>query len=285
MLRLRRYDLVWLEKEALPWLPWWLEGALLRRRPYAVDFDDAWYLRYQGHPNPLVRASLAQKLSTLVRGSSLAIVGNAQLEAWAKEAGARRVLRLPTAVNLNRYPVAERAPNAGCTIGWIGSPLTAAAYLPPLASVFAELTRAQGCRLELVGSGPLALEGVKVSILPWSEAEEARLLGGFDVGIMPLAHDEWSESKCAYKLIQYMATGLPVAASPVGMNRTVVRHGVNGFLADTAEEWRSALVTLRGDPALRRRMGEAGRRLVEEEFSHVRAGQRLVEGLREAAFS
>jgi glycosyltransferase involved in cell wall biosynthesis len=285
MLRTRRYDLVWLEKEALPWLPWWLEGVLLRRRPYAVDFDDAWYLRYQDHSNPLVRASLAGKLRALVRRSRLAIVGNARLETWAEEAGASRILQLPTAVNLDRYPLAIRAPNEAFTIGWIGSPGTARAYLPPLAPVFAELATAVGCRLELVGSGPLALPGVTTTILPWSEAEEAHLIGRFDVGIMPLAHDLWSESKCAYKLIQYMAAGLPVVASPVGMNRTVVRDGVNGFFADTAEEWRSALLTLRHDAALRRRMGAAGRRLVEAEFSHVNAGLTLAQGLRQAALS
>jgi glycosyltransferase involved in cell wall biosynthesis len=285
MLQTKRYDLLWLEKEALPWLPWWLERALLRRRPYAVDFDDAWYVRYRDHPNPVVRALLAGKLSTLVQRARLAIVGNAQLEAWAEKAGACRILRLPTTVDIGRYAPAGREGSEDFTIGWIGSPLNAAAYLHPLVPVFAELTGDGGCRLELVGSGPIALAGVRTSVLPWSEAQEAALIGRFDIGIMPLAHDPWSEGKCAYKLIQYMAAGVPVVASPVGMNRTVVHHGVNGFLADTPDEWRSALLTLRADPALRRQMGRAGRRLVEAEFSHVKAGLRLAEGLREAASS
>ena len=100
---------------------------------------------------------------------------------------------------------------------------------------------------------------------------------------MPLRHDEWSEGKCAYKLIQYMASGLPVVASPVGMNQVVVRDGVNGFLADTPEQWRAALLTLRADPALRRRMGAAGRALVEAEFSHLKVGVQLAQALRQAA--
>jgi glycosyltransferase involved in cell wall biosynthesis len=276
-------DLIWLEKEAVPWLPWPIERWLLGGRPYVVDFDDAWHLRYQEHPNPLVRAALAGKLPAIVRASRLAIVGNAYLGAWARRMQAPRILELPTTVDLSRYPLATGTPDGGFTIGWIGSPANAAMYLPPLAGVLAELTAGAGVRLDLVGSGPFALDGVAVRNLPWSEADEGRLISGFDVGIMPLRHDEWSEGKCAYKLIQYMACGLPVVASPVGMNRVVVRDGVNGFLADTPEQWRSALLTLRGDPALCRRMGAVGRALVEAEFSHVTVGLQLAAALRQAA--
>ncbi|MDR3538384.1 MAG: glycosyltransferase family 4 protein [Acetobacteraceae bacterium] len=278
-----RHDLIWLEKEAVPWLPWPIERLLLGGRPVAVDFDDAWYLRYQKHPNPLVRAALSGKLPALVRASRLTIVGSAHLGAWARRMRAPRVLELPTTVDLSRYQIASGTPGSDFTIGWIGSPANAATYLPPLAGVFAELTAEAGVRLDLVGSGPIALDGAKVHNLPWSEADEGRLIGGFDVGIMPLHHDEWSEGKCAYKLIQYMASGLPVVASPVGMNRVVVQDGVNGFLADTPEQWRTALLTLRADPALRRRMGAVGRALVEAEFSHLKVGHDLAMALRQAA--
>jgi glycosyltransferase involved in cell wall biosynthesis len=277
------HDLIWLEKEAVPWLPWSIERRLLGDRPYVADFDDAWYLRYQEHRNPLVRAALAGKLPAIVRASRLTIVGNAYLGAWARRMQAPRILELPTTVDLGRYPLATGTPDGGFTIGWIGSPANAAMYLPPLAGVLAELTAEAGVRLDLVGSGPITLDGVAVHNLPWSEADEGRLIGGFDVGIMPLRHDEWSEGKCAYKLIQYMASGLPVVASPVGMNRVVVRDGVNGFLADTPEQWRSALLALRRDPALRRRMGAVGRELVEAEFSHATVGVRLAAALRQAA--
>lgn len=283
LMRRKPYDLIWLEKEALPWLPWWIERWLLGGRPYVVDFDDAWYLRYQQHPNPLVRVALAGKLAALVRASRVAIVGSAHLGEWARRMQAQRIVELPTTVDLSRYPLASGTPDGGFTIGWIGSPANAATYLPPLAGVFAELTAEAGVRLDLVGSGPIALNGAEVRCLPWSEAEEGRLISGFDVGIMPLRHDEWSEGKCAYKLIQYMACGLPVVASPVSMNRMVVRDGVNGFLADTPEQWRAALSTLRHDPALRARMGAAGRALVEAGFSHLTVGLRLAAALRQAA--
>jgi len=88
-----------------------------------------------------------------------------------------------------------------------------------------------------------------------------------DVGIMPLTDTPWARGKCGYKLIQYMACGLPVIASPVGVNAEIVEHGVNGFLASTENEWRAALGVLLGDSSLRQRMGAEGRRKVEREYS------------------
>jgi hypothetical protein len=88
-----------------------------------------------------------------------------------------------------------------------------------------------------------------------------------DIGIMPLTDTPWARGKCGYKLIQYMACGLPVVASPVGVNADIVEHGVNGFLASTETEWRSALGTLLSDANLRHRMGMAGRQKIERDYS------------------
>jgi hypothetical protein len=101
----------------------------------------------------------------------------------------------------------------------------------------------------------------------WSEDSEVAMIQSMDIGIMPLTDSPWARGKCGYKLIQYMACGLPVVASPVGVNADIVEHGVNGFLATTEDEWRQALTTLLRDPDLRRRMGAAGRRKVETDYS------------------
>lgn len=97
---------------------------------------------------------------------------------------------------------------------------------------------------------------------------------------MTLTNNPWVRGKCGYKLIQYMACGLPVAASPVGVNAELVEHGVNGFLASTDQEWREALSTLLADPDLRHRIGAAGRKKVEEHYSLQVRGPRVAELLR-----
>ena len=111
----------------------------------------------------------------------------------------------------------------------------------------------------------------------WSEATEAASISSLDIGIMPLVDEPFERGKCGYKLIQYMACGLPVVASPVGVNRQIVEHGVNGFLAETPAQWEEALRTLLGDAALRQRMGQAGRRQVEEKYCLQVTGPRLAE--------
>ena len=135
---------------------------------------------------------------------------------------------------------------------------------------------------ELAGAGLIRLTVVGAELdlparfLTWSEDAEAEVVKGFDIGIMPLPDDPWSRGKCAYKLIQYMAAGLPVVASPVGMNRQVVEPGINGFLATGTEDWRTALASLAADPDLRRRMGEAGRQRVRERYCEAVVGPRVV---------
>ena len=93
---------------------------------------------------------------------------------------------------------------------------------------------------------------------------------------MPLPDNPWERGKCGFKLIQYMACGLPVIASPVGVNSEIVEHGVNGFLAETQEEWEAALSTLIADSDLRQQMGKAGREKVEREYSLKVTGPKLV---------
>jgi glycosyltransferase involved in cell wall biosynthesis len=122
-----------------------------------------------------------------------------------------------------------------------------------------------------------------LEILPWTEDSEVSLIQSMDIGLMPLPETPWTRGKCAYKLIQYMACGLPVVASPVGVNCEVVEHGVNGFLAATNEEWRSAVETLMSDADLRRRMGNAGRKKVEESYSLQVWGPRVAQMLRRVA--
>jgi hypothetical protein len=102
--------------------------------------------------------------------------------------------------------------------------------------------------------------------IPWTEQTEAASIASFDIGIMPLLDGAFERGKCGYKLIQYMACGLPVVASPVGVNRQIVEHGVNGFLAETPEQWEQALQTLLADAGLRQRMGQAGRLKVEQHY-------------------
>ncbi|MFI3135406.1 MAG: glycosyltransferase family 4 protein [Methylococcaceae bacterium] len=265
---LKSFNLVVIEKELLPYFPPWLEGYLaFLKIPYVVDYDDALFHQYDQHKRGWVRYLLNDKIARVMRGAQLVSVGNAYLADYAHRAGATRVEIIPTVIDLERYPLVFDKPsqNTSFTIGWIGSPSTAK-YLQAIAPVLANVCADAKGRVRLIGSGQVDLSDVPVDVLPWDEVTEVSALQQFDVGIMPLLDSPWERGKCGFKLIQYMACGLPVIASPVGVNCQIVEQGVNGFLAETPAQWQEALQTLLADAELRKRMGLAGRQKVEREY-------------------
>lgn len=285
LLSVGRYDLLWVEKELFPRLPAVVERLVTRLGSRCVvDYDDAVFHDYDLHPNAAFRWALSNKIDVVMRHSTLVVAGNDYLAARARAAQAPWVETLPTVVDLSRYDVAQSASPAQFRIGWIGTPVTAR-YLRPIGDALRALCGDGRTRVVAVGAHSDPVPGLDVEVRPWTESGEVAEMQQFEVGIMPLADGPWEKGKCGYKLIQYMACGKPVVASPVGMNAEIVEHGVNGFLAKTEAEWTQALRALRDDPKMRRDMGQAGRALVERKFSLEVTAPRLLELLSQAARS
>lgn len=280
----RQFDVLWIEKEALPWWPEWVESALLRGVPYVLDYDDAVFHNYDQHPFALVRFFYGKRLDKLMSKATLVVAGNEYLAKRALAAGAKWVEVLPTVIDLARYP-SYTAPifktDVVPRIVWIGSPSTAR-YLHLLQKPLQLLSVKQNFVLRVIGAD-IQLPGITVECVPWSEATEVSLISACDVGVMPLLDSPWERGKCGYKLIQYMACGLPVVASPVGVNVDIVQDGCNGFLAVSTEAWVSALEKLLVNRELRTRMGKKGRALVEERYCLQVTAPRLADLLRQAA--
>jgi glycosyltransferase involved in cell wall biosynthesis len=265
---LDRFDTVWLEKEAFPWLPAFVERWLLGgAAPLVVDYDDAIFHRYDVHRSAFVRRVFGDKIDAVMRLAAVVVAGNDYLADRARRAGAPRIELVPTAVDVDRYAVRDaRTASAPFTIGWIGTPHTAR-NLCDIAPALRRVARAGDVRFVFVGCPPGLDLGVEYEARPWSEATEVDDLRTFDAGLMPLRDAPFERGKCGYKLIQYMACGVPVVAAPVGVNTTIVRAGTNGFLATTATEWYEALDALRSDPVRANEMGLRGRALVETDYS------------------
>ena len=281
-IRAARFDVVWLEKELLPWTPAVFD-QLRGHAAMVVDYDDAIFHRYDEHPSWVVRWMLGRRIDAVMQQADVVTAGNEYLAAHAEAAGCAQVERLPTVVDLQRY--APRLPSrAGdpIVLGWIGSPSTAH-YLREVAPVVATLQARYGIRAVAVGARADQVVGTPFEAHPWSEVQEAALVASFDIGIMPLKDGPWARGKCGYKLIQYMACAVPVVASPVGVNREIVQPGVNGELAGDAEAWEAALSKLIIDPQSRERMGGEGRRRVEDWYSLQVQGPRVLEILGRAA--
>jgi glycosyltransferase involved in cell wall biosynthesis len=272
-------DLIWVYAEMFPYLPSGFEKLVLRAgKPVVYDFDDAFFHQYESHPNLVVRSMLKGKLEPLLRGAAACCCGNEYLLAYAERFCGASIL-LPTVVDATLYCPASTAPRTSepLTIGWIGSPSTWP-YVKPLMPLLQELAQEFGLVIRIVGAG-IGAEANSfhgLELVDWSEDNEIDQVRSMDIGIMPLPEEDWAKGKSGYKLIQYMACGLPVVASPVGVNVRLLEGGDVGFLATGIPEWRDALIRLVKDPGLRERLGIAGRRRVEAHYSVQRHAPRLI---------
>jgi hypothetical protein len=244
------------------------------------DFDDALFVGSGGTGlGTRVIKDEARRWARYVASASLVIAGNDYLASAARER-ARQVEVVPSCVDPGRYSVHEHGDGSPLTIGWVGS-RTTSRYLDRVLPAIERLNRdGLRARLLVVGGGQLpAFRWLEQR--PWSSAREVGDLAEFDVGVLPLPDNPWTRGKCGYKALQYFAAGIPVIASPVGVNARLVGAD-RGVLAGSQNGWYSALRDLSADATARRQMGEAGRRFVEAEYSYQRWAPELAAMLRSA---
>jgi glycosyltransferase involved in cell wall biosynthesis len=263
LLRKSSFDVAIVHCELFPLLPGWLEQVLLRL-PYIYDFDDAFYLRYRNGYPALLNSILGEKFNSVIRGATAITAGNTHLANYAKALNSELTI-LPSVVNTDHFCPLKKKVNEKFTVGWVGSPSTAP-YLQRLAAPLSRLGETVPLRLVVVGGEAPKVDNVEVIEIPWSEDSEVALINTFDVGVMPLPDDEWARGKCAFKLIQYMACGVPVVASPVGANIDLVTPEV-GFLAESDEDWMTSLLHLYKNPSARHQLGTFARQRIIESYS------------------
>lgn len=278
------FDVIWIEKEALPFTPLFLEVILLRGIPYILDYDDALFHNYDLNSSNIIRFFLGKRIDKLMSHAALVVCGNSYLATRARIAGAQKVEEIPTVIDLDRYPKISKNANDSyhdngsiLRIVWIGSPSTQV-FLEILREPLKILAKKIPFILRIIGAN-FSLPGVNIECLKWSEVSEVALISDCDVGVMPLHDSDWERGKCGYKLIQYMACGLPVVASPVGINTEIVQTDVNGFLVSSSDEWVKALEILLLDCSLRQKFGLAGRKQVEDFYCVQKTGPRLIRSM------
>jgi len=263
----------------------WELPFLTGRLGMIYDFDDMVMLpgRDKFDPHQPVSQARQRRFDRTLARAKVVIAGSDYLRAQTGPAQDRTVV-IPTTVDTQAQPVKTvRETKQGLVLGWIGTKGNLR-YLQDLAPVFQTLAgRYPGLTLKIVCDGFIDLAGVQLVKTTWRLEDEPADLVSFDLGLMPLTDDPWSRGKCGYKLLQYMAAGLPAVASPVGVNREIVRDGLNGFLAADPADWLDRLDRLLASPNLRREMGRAGRLTVEERFDLRRRAVDFAQALDAAA--
>ena len=256
-------DAIICEQEVLPFFPGFVDLFFQRRTPrFFVDYDDNAHMKYSNWP------LLRQRIPRIMAAAETVVVGNNHLADYARQF-AQRVCVIPTVVDISSYPDGTNASISDAVrVAWIGTPVTAS-LLKALIPVMKRL-QSQHPRLSFrfIGAGRnFTCGGLRAELPEWSEQTESELLSGCDIGIMPLPDTEFTRSKCGLKLLQYMACGLPVVASPVGVNCEIVEEGTNGYLASSDDEWYDKLDMLIRNAGLRMSLGKAGRAKVASGYT------------------
>ncbi|TGD73115.1 glycosyltransferase [Mangrovimicrobium sediminis] len=281
----RHVDLVYMQRECLPLGPLLLERWFrLRGRRLVFDYDDALFIhKANSHSRLFSRLKNPARIPRIMALCDLVVAGND----WLRERAAQycpRAVTFHVAEDLQRYtPKPPDQPGEDVTIGWLGSPSTEK-YLELLRPVLVALAeRHPGLRLKIVGGGRFTEPRIEVEHVAWSLDTEVAELHSFDIGVMPLPMEEWSQGKSGGKARTYMAAGLPCVCTDIGYNRELLEDGQTGFLARDEQDWLNKLEALIGDRALRERIGGAARRDVEARFDLQKQGPAFARLLLSAA--
>ncbi len=236
--------------------PW--ESLFLYLRPCKVifDFDDA--ILFRSSP-PHYSFGRKIKFISMMKSCDVVIAGNSYLKDLAEKYTAKKKIHvLPTTVDLSKYIKKDvTLESSQVTLGWIGSKSTLK-YLRELIPVFNKLgEKYKNLKLKIVADAFFDCDKLQVEKKEWNYDDEVDELVSFDIGLMPLDDTPWSKGKCSFKLIQYLAVGIPSVCSPVGMNCDVIENNKQGLWANSLEDWENQLSLLIEDIDLRKKMGSA----------------------------
>ena len=274
----KQYDLVYILREAALLGPPVFERLIAQSGvPVVFDFDDAIFVSYRSPSNGyLSYLKFASKTRTICRIASHVMVGNPYLAEYARQVN-DRVTVIPTTIDTEKYRVPERREKSGpLVIGWTGSHSTVQ-HLDTMRGALKKLAERESFRLRVIGTPAYECAPVEVEAMRWRADTELEDLSEIDIGMMPLPDDRWSKGKCGLKALQFMALGIPTICSPVGVNTDIIQDGQNGFIAGTEDEWVEKLSRLLRSAELRRRLGDAGRATVEEQYSAITQTPRVYE--------
>ncbi len=286
--RAERFDVVVIQRDLFPFGPPLLERALRRRNGHLVyDTDDATYLRPSFTPDtPFQKLRRFDKVAEVVRHARWVSVATEPIAAWARALNPR-VTVVPMAVDLAMYDAfarARQATGAPIVLGWAGT-AGGVRYLNGLAPALQRLAREHSILVRVVSGGyaEVDLPRVPLDARPWRTEDNLRLLATFDLGLVPLDDSPFEQAKFPFKLLQFLALGVPTVSARVGATAQMIEHGQNGLLAGSADEWHAALSWLIADTELRQRLGAAGRQTVVERHTVERVLKLVVDGLESAA--
>lgn len=232
--------IVYIGAELFPYCPFGIEYYLKWRKiPYLVEYDDAIFHYYDQSENKLVRFLFAHKTEKVIHNAATIITGCQYLTDYARQWN-NNIFEIPTSVDANKY-ILSKSDSTIFTIGWIGSPASSS-YVDLVIPALKRLAEKYKFELDMIGFDPSyedLLEGINYKLINWDSSTEIENMNRFSVGIMPLPKTKFAQGKCAFKLVQYMAMGIPTISTPLQSNINIDK-GCGNLFADSENEWYKA---------------------------------------------
>lgn len=237
---------------------------LLRRcaRRLVFDFDDAIFANSDGTPS----ATRMRRFSAIAAVCDHVLAGNAFLASRASPHCAA-VTVIPTCIDTAKYDTPTEKPGNEIDLVWIGSTSTRKYLAEATPALGLAARHTKNLKLKIIADFDLPSADIETIPVRWTADGEAAALRSSHIGIAPMADNDWTRGKCALKVLQYMAAGLPVVSSRAGVNAEVVQDGETGFFAQTPDEWSKRIAELAASAELRQQFGDAGRKLVDQRYA------------------
>lgn len=274
--RAKQFDVIFIQREALLLGSSFFEKQFYKRNKVIFDFDDSiWLLDTSPENKKFEFLKNPAKTKINIAHAHTVIAGNAYLANYARQFN-KNVVIIPTTIDTDFHKPAT-SPFLGrdsggevrkIVIGWSGSISTIKHFensIPFLKTIIAKYPNK--IEIHVIGQASYTNPEINIISKSWSAETEVDDLNCFDIGIMTLPNDEWARGKCGLKGLSYMACGIPTIMSPVGVNKDIIQHGINGFLATTEQEWVDCISKLIESTELRQQIGEEGRATIVKNYS------------------
>jgi glycosyltransferase involved in cell wall biosynthesis len=230
------------------------------KRPRLFDVDDAIWLRLK------LTSGFAKKI---VRNMDGLICGNRWIADYFADCNVP-IWVVPTGIDTIRWHPATTKQRKPFYFGWIGTSGNYK-YLYDIEQAFYTFfNKFPQAKLLIVAERRpnfLYLSKKNIHFVRWSKTNEVQAVQQMNVGLMPLRNTDWERGKCAFKMLVYMAVGIPVIVSPIGMNNEILSKGTIGFGPVSHSDWIDSLMILYQNSTMRKQMGETGRKIVEDYYS------------------
>jgi glycosyltransferase involved in cell wall biosynthesis len=276
-----KYDIIFIHRECFFLGTSFFEKRFAKSDAKLIfDFDDSIWLQNVSEANRYYKfLKNPSKTMELIKLSHLVIAGNNYLVDYAKQFN-RNVLVIPTTIDTNYHKPTLSFNKDKIIIGWTGTHSTIKYLINALPVLKKIQQKYPQVEFKIICENEFLIEEIQTQTTSWNKQQEIEQLQDFDIGIMPLPNDEWAKGKCGFKGLQYMGLSIPTIMSPVGVNTEIIQDGVNGFLANSDEEWIQKLSLLIESKEMREKLGNAGRQTVVEKYSVEANKQKYLEAFK-----